>query len=55
MSAVTVGKVGQASGRQGPIWTGVGLVRRRRALASLRTGAARVPPTVTVRSRAVVC
>lgn len=55
MSAVTVGKVGQASGGQGPIWTVVGLVRLRRALVGLQTRAARVASIVTVRSRAAVC
>lgn len=56
MSAVTGGKVGQAAGRQGAIWTGVGLVRRERAPVDLLGGSRRVAPiVVTARVCAAVC
>lgn len=54
MSAVTVGKVGQALNRQRSIWTGMGLVRGERALADLRGGLCRIVSIVTARVRAVV-
>lgn len=60
MSAVTGSRVGRASrwqgsGRQGVIQAGVGPALPPRVAAAWRHDACDMSPTVTVRSRAVVC